>query len=215
MNQSRFLAEHFEITRRFFLKAGVIGVAALNVASGVADETAKPAPKKRAKPDKGGVRPDPYFTPSEDFKDVSWEATAASLPDEKKAEVGLTRESWRLEVISDPEHPAKIGKPLTKVDGTALDFEALLKLGETHAVRFAKVMTCLNLGCPLGMGLWKACRCEKSSGADRNLVHICGESSITITTMIQLRCSQFAANRASPRRSVRSAACDSVLQTER
>jgi hypothetical protein len=30
-----------------------------------------------------------------------------------------------------------------------------MKLAETRAVRFAKVMTCLNLGCPLGMGLWE------------------------------------------------------------
>jgi DMSO/TMAO reductase YedYZ molybdopterin-dependent catalytic subunit len=156
MNQSRFLAEHFEVTRRFFLQAGVISISALNGANDLADETAKTAPKKRAKPDKGGVRPDPYFTPSEDFKDVSrGKPLPHSLPDEKKAEVGLTRESWRLEVISDPDHPAKIGKPLTKADHTALDFNALLKLGETHAVRFAKVMTCLNLGCPLGMGLWE------------------------------------------------------------
>jgi hypothetical protein len=27
--------------------------------------------------------------------------------------VGLTRDSWRLEVISDPEHPATLGKTLT------------------------------------------------------------------------------------------------------
>ena len=92
MNQSRFLAEHFEITRRFFLQAGVIGVAALNVVSGVADETAKPAPKKREKPDKRGVRPDPYFTPSEDFKDVSRvKPLPHSLPDDKQDAVVLTR----------------------------------------------------------------------------------------------------------------------------
>jgi len=30
-----------------------------------------------------------------------------------------------------------------------------LKLGETKSVRFAKVMTCLNIGCPLGMGIWE------------------------------------------------------------
>ena len=42
-----------------------------------------------------------------------------------------------------------------KTDGTALTFEALLKLGEKHAVRFPRLMTCLNLGCPLGMGLWE------------------------------------------------------------
>jgi hypothetical protein len=77
------------------------------------------------------------------------------LPTEKKRDVGLTRETWKLEVISDPDNPAKIGQPQTKEDGTAFDFDALLKLAETKAVRFAKVMTCLNLGCPLGMGLWE------------------------------------------------------------
>jgi DMSO/TMAO reductase YedYZ molybdopterin-dependent catalytic subunit len=38
---------------------------------------------------------------------------------------------------------------------TALDFAGLLQLAEKHAVRFAKVMTCLNIGCPLGMGIWE------------------------------------------------------------
>ncbi|MEJ7590940.1 MAG: hypothetical protein WKF77_05280 [Planctomycetaceae bacterium] len=122
----------------------------------VADVTPSQPPKKHVKPEKGGVRPDPYFTPSEDFRDVSRGTPLPhSLSDDQKVEVGLTRETWQLEVISDPDNPAKIGKPLTKADGTALDFAALLKLGETHAVRFPKVMTCLNLGCPLGMGLWE------------------------------------------------------------
>lgn len=60
-----------------------------------------------------------------------------------------------MEVVSDPEHPAVLGKSLTKADGTALDFLGLMKLAETRAVRFANVMTCLNLGCPLDMGLWE------------------------------------------------------------
>jgi len=157
MDHSPFLSEHFELSRRFFLRAGALGLAASQLAvNAVADESATAAPKKHVKPDKGGVRPDPYFTPAIDFRDVSRGTPLPhSLSYEKKAEVGLTRETWRLEVISDPDNPAKIGKPLTKFDGTALDFEALLKLGETHAVRFPKVMTCLNLGCPLGMGLWE------------------------------------------------------------
>ena len=157
MDRAEFLAEHIELTRRFFLKAGVFGCAVSQMAVNVvADETASAAPKKHVKPDKGGVRSDPYFTPAEDFRDVSRGMPLPhSLPDDKKSEVGLTRETWRLEVISDPDNPAKIGRPLTKVDGTSLDFEALLKLGETHAVRFPKVMTCLNLGCPLGMGSWE------------------------------------------------------------
>jgi DMSO/TMAO reductase YedYZ molybdopterin-dependent catalytic subunit len=77
------------------------------------------------------------------------------LPDDKKREVGLTRDTWRLEVISDPEHPVKLRSPLAKGDNSAIDFAQLMRLAEKHAVRFAKIMTCLNLGCPLGMGIWE------------------------------------------------------------
>jgi hypothetical protein len=46
----------------------------------------------------------------------------------------------------------RLKRPLKKEDGTALDFQTLLQIGETNAVRFAKVMTCLNISCPLGSG---------------------------------------------------------------
>ncbi len=36
-----------------------------------------------------------------------------------------------------------------------MDFKGLLELADKHAVRFPKVMTCLNIGCPLGMGIWE------------------------------------------------------------
>ena len=96
------------------------------------------------------------MTPQEKFGDVSrGKPIPHSLPDEKKREVGLTRDTWQLEVISDPEHPVKLRKQFAKADNTAIDFAALMQLAETHAVRFAKVMTCLNIGCPLGMGIWE------------------------------------------------------------
>ncbi len=159
MKNSSFLDEHRELTRRFFLQTGVAGLAATQAAvTAIADDDQKPAtaPAKRAKPDKAGIRREPYFTPPEDFRDVSkGKPPPHTLPDEKKREVGMTRETWQLEVASDPDNPAKIGKPLTKENGTAFNFDALLKLAEKHAVRFPKVMTCLNLGCPLGMGLWE------------------------------------------------------------
>ncbi len=70
------------------------------------------------------------------------------LPEDRKRAVGLTRETWKLEVLSDPDHPVRLGKPLTKSDGTAIDFATLMKLAETKAVRFPKIaLTCLNLGC--------------------------------------------------------------------
>ncbi len=157
MRSNEFLNQHIELTRRYFLQASVLGLASTQAASLALAEDAQPAETpKPVKPDKAGVRPEPYFTPAEDFRDVSrGKPLPHSLPAAKKSEVGLTRETWQLEVLSDPDHPAKLGKQFTQADGTAFNFAALLKLGEQHAVRFPKVMTCLNLGCPLGMGLWE------------------------------------------------------------
>jgi len=157
LNDAAFLTEHLELSRRHFLGLGLAGATAARalVRPSEAQELAE-KPKPRAKPDKAGAMSEPYFTPVADFRDVSrGKPVPHSLPEEKKREVGLTRDTWKLEVIADPDHPPKIGKPLTKADGTALDFAGLMKIAEKYAVRFPKVMTCLNLGCPLGMGLWE------------------------------------------------------------
>ena len=157
MDDAGFLAEHMRLTRRFFLRAGVLGVVApMGAARGQEARPVAAGQAGRPRPEKAGVQPEPYFTSPDEFFDVSrGRPLPHRLPEEQKRAVGLTRETWRLEVISDPENPARIRKPLKKSDGTALDFAGLLKLGETHAVRFPKLMTCLNLGCPLGMGLWE------------------------------------------------------------
>src|SRR5438552_282145 len=87
---------------------------------------------------------EPFFTAPEKFRDVSrGKPLPHALSQGKKRKAGLTRDTWKLEVVSDPQNPAKIRHPLTKSDGTALDFAALVKLGETRAVRFAKTITCL------------------------------------------------------------------------
>ncbi len=99
---------------------------------------------------------EPYFTPPEDFRDVSRGTPLPhTLSAEKKRAAGITRETWRLEIISDPENPALLRKQFSQKNGTALDFDGLMKLAEKQTVRFAKVMTCLNIGCPLGMGIWE------------------------------------------------------------
>jgi DMSO/TMAO reductase YedYZ molybdopterin-dependent catalytic subunit len=146
-----FLAEHLKLTRRFFLSAGATGMV---VGSGLsATPKAEPLAPELAK---AVANLEPFFTPPKDFRDVSrGKPVPHSLPESKKREVGLTRETWKLEVVADPENPATLGKPFTKKDGSALDFKALLRLADKHAVRFAKVMTCLNIGCPLGMGIWE------------------------------------------------------------
>jgi DMSO/TMAO reductase YedYZ molybdopterin-dependent catalytic subunit len=152
-----FLREHEDLSRRHFLKVGVIVPTLIwPSASNAQNQEKHSEPKKKAKPDKAGARREPYFTPPEDFRDVSRGTPLPhSLSDEQKLKAGLTRDSWRLEIVSDPENPAKINRPMTVADGTALDFPSLMKLAEKQSTRFPKVMTCLNVGCPLGMGLWE------------------------------------------------------------
>jgi len=131
-----------EITRRTLLGCGIAGMA---VATGRTVAADRPPGLAKAI---AGL--EPYFTPQAKFQDVSrGDPLPHQLSADKRKQAGLTRETWKLEVVVDPEHPAKLDKPLT------LDFAALLKLAERHAVRFVKVMTCLNIGCPLGTGVWE------------------------------------------------------------
>jgi DMSO/TMAO reductase YedYZ molybdopterin-dependent catalytic subunit len=150
-NSERFLFEHQELSRRYFLRWGATSAATFAFWP-LVTAADPPAPALA----KALETLEPYFTPQEEFRDVSrGKPLPHSLSAEKKRAVGLTRETWRLEVISDPDHPAKIRSSLTKKDGTALDFAGLMKLAEKRSVRFAKTMTCLNIGCPLGTGVWE------------------------------------------------------------
>ncbi|RLT10103.1 MAG: hypothetical protein DWI21_04910 [Planctomycetota bacterium] len=148
----QFLSEHQRLTRRFFLSVGAASASLIATwprtarADEVAPELAEAIGKLES-----------FLTPLDKFRDVSrGKPLPHSLPPEKKTEVGLTRETWKLEVVSDTDKSAtRLKKPMTKADGTALDFNGLLQIAETHAVKFAKVMTCLNIGCPLGTGIWE------------------------------------------------------------
>src|SRR5262245_3225229 len=144
-----FLTQHVRLTRRYFLRAGAAWTA---VGCWLSAARAESSPELTRAIEKL----EPYFTRAEQFRDVSrGQPLPHSLPQQKKRAVGLTRETWNLEVISDPEYPATLGRQLTRKDGTALDFDGLMRLAQKHAVRFPKVMTCLNIGCPLGMGIWE------------------------------------------------------------
>ena len=150
-NAERFLLEHQELTRRHFIRIGAVSATAMGVWP-LAAGADSPAPELS----KAIESLEPYFTPQEKFRDVSrGKPLPHSLSDEKKRRAGLTRETWKLEVISDPDNPAKIRSPLTHKNGTALDFPGLMRLADKHSVRFAKIMTCLNIGPPLGMGIWE------------------------------------------------------------
>lgn len=148
----QFLSEHDRLTRRFFLSVGaasaslIAGWPRISRANELAPELAESIAKLES-----------FLTPLGKFRDVSrGKPLPHSLPAEKKAEVGLTRETWKLEVVSDTDKSAtRLKKPMTKADGSALDFNGLMQIAEMHSVRFAKVMTCLNIGCPLGTGIWE------------------------------------------------------------
>lgn len=147
-----FLAEHSRLSRRYFLKHGVAAAAGVTALHQLQAEVLSRAPELQQAID----QLERNLTVPKAFRDVSrGNPKPHTLSEEKRKEVGLTRETWSLEVISDPENKARLGNPLSKETGNALDFNSLLKLGEQHAVRFSKVMTCLNIRDPLGTGIWE------------------------------------------------------------
>jgi DMSO/TMAO reductase YedYZ molybdopterin-dependent catalytic subunit len=149
-----FLAEHERLTRRWFLRLGAAGAAGLAGWPRLcADQELSP---ECAKACADALKNLEYLTPPEKFGDVSrGNPLPSKLPEGKKREVGLTPESWRLEVIPDAATKAEVANPLSKEKGTALDWNALMQLAKSHAVSVPKIMTCNNIGRPLGMGIWE------------------------------------------------------------
>lgn len=97
-----------------------------------------------------------YLTHDADFGTVErGNPLPYKQPEPKLREIGMTRDTWTLEVVPDLATGTKIDRPMTKSGGTALSFADLMKLAETRAVRYLKVITCNNLNTPLGMGLWE------------------------------------------------------------
>jgi hypothetical protein len=97
-----------------------------------------------------------YLTPAEKFiVQRRGKPVLSEIPFEKLPAIGLTRETWKLEILSDPESNSELGSPLANEKGSALDWANLMKLAEKHAVRFLHVLTCTNAPKPYGMGLWE------------------------------------------------------------
>jgi DMSO/TMAO reductase YedYZ molybdopterin-dependent catalytic subunit len=148
---ANFLLEHTSLTRRYFLRCGSASLASLAALPRFASGRER-TPRLQRSLD----ALETWLTRPDDFRDVSRGTPLPhALSPEKRKQVGLTPETWKLQVVSDPENPAKIRTPLTKDNHSALDFPALMQLAEKHTVRFPKLMTCLNIGCPLGNGIWE------------------------------------------------------------
>ena len=99
-----FLHGHAVATRRFFLRSGVAGLVGAHAAVAVARQR---DPKLQRSLD----ALESWLTRPDDFRDVSRGTPLPhSLPEEQRKQVGLTRDTWKLEVVSDPENPAKLGR---------------------------------------------------------------------------------------------------------
>lgn len=142
--------EHIELSRRYFLSLGAAGTLGLVASPLSAKGAARDAVLERL------VGELEYLTPPLEFRSVErGKPLPYKLPPEKRREVGLERDTWKLEVIPDAETPAAVDNPLTIEGGNAFTFADLMELGKQRAVRFLKIMTCNNIGRPLGMGLWE------------------------------------------------------------
>lgn len=97
-----------------------------------------------------------YLTPADKFIiQRRGNPVLSEISDDKLAGIGLTPETWKLEIISDPESNSEIINPLSIEQGNAFDWKALMKLAETRSVRFLHVLTCTNAQKLYGMGLWE------------------------------------------------------------
>ena len=138
------------MTRRRFIEIGALGAAAVSVRQLNARAAAQNGPGADAAADLE------YLTREENFVNVGrGNPPPHELSDEKRRAVGLTRETWQLEVVPDPESKAQVEHPLSKEIGNALTWDQFMSLAEKKAVRFLHVISCTNMPKPLGMGLWE------------------------------------------------------------
>ncbi len=139
--------QHIDLTRRHFLQLGAAGAAVLNTHPLWADDDSV---------FKDSIADLEYLTHPAEFGTVErGNPLPYKLPKEKRLEIGLERETWKLDVIAAPKSNVQMSQPLSREKGNALDFPGLMKLAGKHSVRFLKIMTCNNMSKPLGMGLWE------------------------------------------------------------
>ena len=139
-------------SRRGFLRTAA-AAAAWGAAPSISETAARADAKKEGLVcQEGGC----CITQSGDFYNVErGDPLPYKQPIEKLREIGMVRETWRLEIMADPQSNSKIKQPMLKADGTALSFDALMKIAATKAVGYFKAITCNNLSDPLGHGLWE------------------------------------------------------------
>ncbi len=143
-------ADHIFATRRYFLHLAAGSIAAGTIPDLWAENSLDHPALVRA------IKELDYLTADEDFRYVGrLQPKTSEMSDDDLVAARLTRDSWRLEVIADPDSDARIRHPMTIAGDSALSFDQLVDIGKTQAVSYLKVMTCNNIADPLGMGLWE------------------------------------------------------------
>lgn len=79
----------------------------------------------------------------------------ADIPPDQLRDLGLDPATWQLEILPAEKTKAQVGNPLSKETGTALTYAALLKMGETKAVRFLAGRVCTFGGNVTRVGMWE------------------------------------------------------------
>ena len=154
--------DNHSISRRGFVQKSTTIAAATIAGKGLAN-AAEATKVTSSAGSIGPVCPFPILTPAEDFRTVArGNPKPHTLTGQALVDARMTPESWRLEITADPfvEEPhiklaAKVDKPLTLAEGTALDLPKLLEMGKKRSVKYLKAMQCLNIPAPLGQGLWE------------------------------------------------------------
>jgi hypothetical protein len=97
-----------------------------------------------------------YLTPADKFiVQRRGNPVLSEIPDESLFKLGLTRESWKLEIIPDQDSNSELGNPLSREKGNALEWNDLMNIAEKRSVRFLHVLACTNSRKLYGMGLWE------------------------------------------------------------
>jgi DMSO/TMAO reductase YedYZ molybdopterin-dependent catalytic subunit len=97
-----------------------------------------------------------YLTPADKFiVQRRGNPVLTEIPKEKLSSIGLTPETWKLEIATDAESNSEIGNPMTLEKGNAFSWVDLMKMAEQHSVRYLHALTCTNSPKLYGMGLWE------------------------------------------------------------
>ena len=148
-NSNRAVRDHRQVTRRRLFHAGgmagIVWGTSRMLTAAEADAGLQAAIAKLE-----------YLTPPDRAYILDKGNTGISkLAPEAIRQIGLTQDTWSLDVVPDPASNSQVEHPLSRTLGTALDWSRLMGLARTHAVRFLHVCTCTNGADPFHMTLWE------------------------------------------------------------